>query len=180
MLPCALHSASYAVSLAAHLCHLLHSAFFILHFTFYISAFCLLSCLCLGDVDELPDGMKLKWVELPKTAVHRGQLPQSLRYQSTLENPDVNPMTGAGRSAADVQAELQRLKERTRALRDTAIFQADFLFVQLQGESVQLHRVVHGLCLHDATSDDLSFTTLEYVHHPQESSTYCGQYCVHS
>tara|TARA_B110000046_G_C12696473_1_gene274766 strand:- start:111 stop:563 length:453 start_codon:yes stop_codon:yes gene_type:complete len=49
-----------------------------------------------------------------------------------------------------------------------AIFQADFLFVELPGHSLALHRVVNGLFIADATSPDISFTTTEYVHLPQQ------------
>lgn len=34
---------------------------------------------------------------------------------------------------------------------------------------VELHRVAHGLCLGDALAPDISFTTAELMHHPQEN-----------
>lgn len=33
---------------------------------------------------------------------------------------------------------------------------------------MQLHRVAHGMCIDDALERELSFTTSEYMHTPQE------------
>ena len=87
-----------------------------------------------------------------------------------MENPGVNPTTGPGRSQQQVARELRnyRLQNRDAEGALPAVFQADFLFVQLQGSSrVQLHRVVHGACIDEAHSPDIQFTTCEYEHLPQ-------------
>ena len=91
-----------------------------------------------------------------------------------MENPSVNPVYGGnGRTEAQRRQELELFKNTTRASAgngvDPAIFQGDYLFVQLAPNSpVQLHRVAHGACIADATAPDILITTLEYVHTPQE------------
>ena len=130
-----------------------------------------------GDTSQLSEAAKLKWSELPSrehrvATIHGMPAPPS---KSDLENPEVNPITGHGRTAADVQREHGGHKLYLRELhRDSqlpAIFQADFLLVQLPGRDVALHRVVGGLFLDDAVASDLSFTTAEYMHTPQEGFT---------
>ena len=88
-----------------------------------------------GDVSKLPDTHKLAWVDLPISSAIRGGGRETISletgaFSSVLENPDVNPVTGHGRSAADVQRELQAHQSSVREQAKTAIFQADYLFVQ--------------------------------------------------
>ena len=94
-----------------------------------------------GDVSKLPASQKLVWMDLPRDAASRGAHADTeqlaLGYSQTTENPVINPVTGHGRTAADVERELRFHKARARAVSDTAIFQADFLFVKLDG---------HGKC----------------------------------
>ena len=91
-----------------------------------------------------------------------------------MENPPVNPFHGgAGRTHAQRQKELLAYKNATRAgvssLGCPALFQSDYLFVQLAPNSpVQLHRVCHGAIISEATAPEILFTTLEYKHTPQE------------
>lgn len=92
---------------------------------------------------------------------------------NTLENPPVNPIVGPGRSSNTVRHEREAYQEHVRAQAGAsggmeAIFQADFIFVQLPNKPVQLHRVAHGLFIQDALEAELSFTTAEYTHIPQE------------
>ena len=54
---------------------------------------------------------------------------------------------------------------------EPAIFQADFLFVKLGG-SVTLVRVAHGLYLYDAQNPDITFSALQYEHHPNPCAAY--------
>ena len=85
-----------------------------------------------------------------------------------MENPAVNPITGPGRTTADVARELRAYKHDVRANALNAVFQADFLFVErLPGLTLALHRVVHNACIRDAAMADISFTTVEYEHHAQ-------------
>ena len=46
---------------------------------------------------------------------------------NVLENPMVNPVTGRGRTAADVAYEREIVKARLRCLDTQAVFQADYL-----------------------------------------------------
>lgn len=90
-----------------------------------------------------------------------------------LENPPINPITGHGRTAADVQRDRERYEHEVREEADItggdpAIFQADFIFVKLPHKGVQLHRVANGLYIDDAVLHDISFTTAEYTHTPQD------------
>ena len=126
-----------------------------------------------GDVEQLSPDMKLKWLDLPRCTQLRGGdgLGEVCGGAHDLENPEINPVTGLGRTAGDVQREVSAFREKERLLSERAVFQADFLFVQLPNSSVQLHRVAHGLCLWDSTSDDIAFTSVEYKHLPQEGFT---------
>ena len=47
------------------------------------------------------------------------------------------------------------------------MFQADFMFVQKPNCPVELHRVVHNICIADAVSEHISVTTVAYAHEPQ-------------
>ena len=91
-----------------------------------------------GDVSQLPAAQKLVWIDLPRDAASRGVPADAEQFTSgntrTTENPPINPVTGKGRTAADVERELRLYKTNVRAIADTAIFQADFLFVKLEGE----------------------------------------------
>ena len=60
-----------------------------------------------GDVEQLPPGLKLPWVELlPQRPLRGPELGTPHYLPGSSENPDVNPVTGPGRTAADVHAEL--------------------------------------------------------------------------
>ena len=126
-----------------------------------------------GNTDLLPPELKLTWVDLPRrsnVAAAAGDAHGGGGVTGNLENPDVNPITGNGRTAADVQHDLERHRANVRANATVdvpAIFQADYLFLQLPGCDLALHRVVHGLIIDDATCPDLAFTSTEYVHVPQ-------------
>ena len=90
-------------------------------------------------------------------------------HSNVLENPVVNPVTGKGRTAADVAYELNMHRAHMRTVDKTAIFQADFIFTNIGG-SVQLCRVANGLCIVDAVAANIKFTAVELEHHPQAGS----------
>lgn len=130
-----------------------------------------------GDTNLLPNARKLTWIDLPRRAV---AMPAgagagtsgdtNLGVTGMLENPPVNPITGPGRTTADVQQDTERYRNSVRAdapAECPAVFQADYVFVQLSGRPLALHRVVHGLLIVDATDPNLTFTSAEYVHTPQ-------------
>lgn len=139
-----------------------------------------------GDTTQLPDEQKLKWTALPKRRSAATQQGSGVDLvggssgscrSSALENPPINPITGPGRSFADVNRELSSHRDfmRRQSVRsavngaqpcDFPVFQSDFLLIRRQSELV-LHRVAHGLMIDDATHLELSFTTIEYEHTPQ-------------
>tara|TARA_B110001452_G_scaffold119226_1_gene98931 strand:- start:231 stop:2348 length:2118 start_codon:yes stop_codon:yes gene_type:complete len=121
-----------------------------------------------GDVEQLAPSQQLRWVELPRRSEQRSSSrPGISGASSTLENPEVNPVTGYGRTAADVNKELQAYKAAVRATAPNAVFNADYLFVQRPNCSLSLQRVVHNACIEDATAPNISVTTVVYDHHPQ-------------
>eukprot|EP00965_Chrysotila_dentata_P118438 3915751-Pleurochrysis_carterae.AAC.1 len=77
-----------------------------------------------GDVNALPESMKLRWFELPKFTESSRQHARRAAMSSSaadvagislsLENPIVNPITGPGRSSADVQREMRAHREMER------------------------------------------------------------------
>lgn len=84
-----------------------------------------------------------------------------------IENPPVNPITGAHRSAKDVQVELrQHYAEVRRSSTIPPIFLADYLFFSVRGKGITLGRVTHtphGGALRRADVVDIT----EYEHTPQ-------------
>ena len=46
---------------------------------------------------------------------------------------------------------------------DIAVYQADYLFIQPPGQSMQLHRVCSGLFIEDGTAPIITFQSLEYM-----------------
>ena len=124
-----------------------------------------------GDPEQLPAEQKLRWMDLPKAFNIRGPenevTARGFMAGSRIENPEVNPVVGPGRTAAEVQAEVLTYKARTRAMSTLALFQADFLFVKYNTDVV-LCRVAHGACLFLALEEDISITCLAYEHHEQQ------------
>ena len=123
-----------------------------------------------GDPEQLPADKKLRWMELPKAFNIRGPendvAARGFLAGSRIENPEVNPVVGPGRTAAQIQAEVATYKARMRAMSNVALFQADFLFVKYNTE-VLLCRVAHGACLFLALEEDIAITCLAYEHHAQ-------------
>lgn len=122
-----------------------------------------------GDTTQLPPPLQLRWADLPRYSPVRGgfALPT---VTDVMENPPINPVTGLGRTSADVARELVAYQVRTRANASPqlpAVFQADFLFLHPPSGELCLHRVVHGACIQAATASDVAFTTTEYCHVPQ-------------
>lgn len=60
------------------------------------------------------------------------------------------------------------IREQEQAQGYSAVFQADFLLLKVPNKGVQLHRVACGVWIIDALHPDVSFTTAEYDHTPQE------------
>ena len=121
-----------------------------------------------GDVEQLSPSQQLRWVELPRRVEQRSSSRPSVSgASSALENPEINPVTGHGRTAADVKRELQAYKAAVRATAPNAVFNADYLFVQRPNCSLSLQRVAHHACIEDATAPNISVTTVVYDHQPQ-------------
>lgn len=125
------------------------------------------------DTDALDPHLKPKWGELPKCASRAAIINDDSILggaSSQLENPPINPVTGFGRTTEEVQRETEAYRVVTRvANRESeypAVFQADYLFVQLPGKPLILARVVHGCSLEEATSPELTFSVGEYGHTP--------------
>ena len=122
-----------------------------------------------GDTNSLPEHMKPLWVDLPRCTAESNAASTAAAAASEgvtggLENPTVNPITGPGRSSADVQRELMRHKQGIRSSCPDALFQGDYLFAQLPGKSLELYRVVHNLLIDDATCRDISVCLGAYTH----------------
>eukprot|EP00965_Chrysotila_dentata_P137130 4535682-Pleurochrysis_carterae.AAC.1 len=116
--------------------------------------------------------MKLRWEELPRCQSIRQQAynNSSRGVSSLLEYSPVNPVVGPGRTAADVQRELHAHQNTVRASQPEgtpAVYQTDFLFVQLTRHDLQLHRVCNNSVHADALDPDIRFSTTEYVDTPQ-------------
>ena len=125
-----------------------------------------------GDTNLLREDLKPKWAELPKVATRNLRRSEGIGpVSSELENPTVNPVTGFGRSSADVQRELaghQGYIRRTTAGSGTQpIFQSDYLVVTLQPNPIQLVRVVNNCIMDEALSLHIEFTVVAYEHTPQ-------------
>ena len=121
-----------------------------------------------GDASQLADGQKLVWVDLPRR--NQNATPATAQglhgTSSSVENPPINPMTGPGRSNADVQRELAALHRHVRIHAPHAIFQGDYLFTRISGR-LELSRVANSCFLDQAEADNLTFTTTTYEHHEQ-------------
>eukprot|EP00965_Chrysotila_dentata_P116919 3864398-Pleurochrysis_carterae.AAC.1 len=131
-----------------------------------------------GDTNQLPPHMKLEWQELPRSLAVGSSAPPRVKTDgytgilSSLQNPPVNPIVGPGRTAAQVQRELKAYQSRVRIAAAgapyPAVFQADYLFLQLPGREIELHRVANSMVIDDAVEPKLSFSTTEYAHIAEE------------
>lgn len=86
-----------------------------------------------------------------------------------IENPPVNPITGAHRTATDVRAELREHHAQIRrsSTGTQPIFLSDYLFFTVPGKGVRLGRVTaapHGGALRAGDVVDI----VEYEHIPQD------------
>ena len=134
------------------------------------------------DASQIDTALQLSWRELPRPTFENGAYGGRPENQTApgrrragpldgvsdaLENPPVNPLTGRGRTSADVARDTQAWQAYVRAQSGLpAIFQGDYLFVQPPGQTLQLHRVASGAFIEDATSHDITFQTSEYEQIP--------------
>ena len=122
--------------------------------------------------DQLPPEKLLSTPSLPaRSWVTRAAARAPSRSPSAnLENPVINPTHGYGRSAGEVAREARAFREAARANATgvTPIFKGDYLFVQLPGSSAALHQVCNGALLERATHEEMSFSTVEFTHSPQQ------------
>lgn len=128
-----------------------------------------------GDPNHLAPELKPKWGVLPICAARTpftGRATSLDAVSSHMENPPINPITGLGRTAAEVQREVAAyravLRQRESSSENPAVFQGDYLFVQLAGKSLMLARVAHGCSMEEATSPEITFAVGEYNHEPQD------------
>lgn len=127
------------------------------------------------DVNAIDLTLRPKWGELPKFIPVQELAARAScldGVSSMLENPPINPITGPGRTATEVQRELRGYQAWLRKTWDPSqgnfpVFQRDYLFIQLPSTPLFLARVTHDCCLDDATSPTLKFSVSEYVHVPQ-------------
>ena len=126
------------------------------------------------NADAIPEEHKLVWRDLPRRRFanrdgrrpgDRARAELGVGITDALENPPINPITGIGRTAAQVAADTKAYHDYVRATPFSfePIFQADYIFVLAAGHSLQLHRVASGLFIEDATAEDISFQTVEYL-----------------
>lgn len=129
----------------------------------------------------VPEDQRPKWKELPKRFnlancnVIGSTLQRAYGGSSALENPPINPVTGFGRTSAEVHREMRAyraaLRRKHAADEYAPVFQGDYLFVQLPSKPVCLARVVHDCCIDDALSPTITFKVSEYTHTPQAGVT---------
>lgn len=86
-----------------------------------------------------------------------------------IENPPVNPITGAHRSGDTVRVELQAYQAQLRlASPDTPpIFESEYIFFTVRGKGIKLGRIMkapHGGALHP--EDTFDVTEYEHIPHP--------------
>ena len=123
------------------------------------------------DASGIPAEQQLQWHPLPsRVFANRDRVRVALPDEfdgvtDALENPPINPITGNGRTTAEVNHDRVAYQAYVRAAPTDhePVFQADYLFVQAPGHSIQLHRVVSGLFIENATAPGICFQTLEYV-----------------
>ena len=137
------------------------------------------------DPSNIDPSLRLQWRDLKSHAWERGDstfrraakaADANRQISPALENPPVNPITGLGRTAADVTRETLQYQAYVRGQLggDRAVFQADYLLVQLPGEALQLHRVASGLFIEDAMAENVAFQTLEYKQVPNKQKCHRG------
>ena len=127
------------------------------------------------DTSEIPPELHLKWPTLksrrttptdggpPTMDLHRPDAVQGVT--GALENPPVNPLTGLGRTPAQVKKELRAYQNWVRSTRQPfpALFQADYILALAPGHTLRLHRVASGLFIENATAEEICFQTVEYT-----------------
>ena len=135
------------------------------------------------DASQIDLALRLQWRELPRrrsqdgaggtrpetqNATERRRAAPLDGVSPALENPPVNPLTGRGRTNADVARDTLAWHRyvRNQSGELDAVFQGDYLFVHPPNQTLQLHRVASGAFIEDATSPDISFQTSEYVQTP--------------
>lgn len=132
------------------------------------------------DVSQIDESLRLRWRALPKcSSLIHGTRPENAAHarqrggpldgvSPALENPPINPLTGPGRTAADVarDANAWRAHVRQQSHELKPVFQGDYLFVLPPNQTLQLHRVASGAFIEDALSPDIHFQTSEYQQTP--------------
>ena len=130
-----------------------------------------------ADVTQIPKEQQLVWGWLPKRAWEFEQpraaaaaLEKGHRAVSgALENPPVDPLTGAGRTSAMVERDVAAYRACVRAQLGSAVppvFQADYLLLQPPSGVLGLHRVSNGIFLEDALNPHIHFSAAEYAPPP--------------
>jgi len=97
-----------------------------------------------------------------------------------LENPPINPLTGPGRTTADVarDATAWRAYVRKQSHELEPVFQGDYLFVLPPNQTLQLHRVASGAFIEDALSPHIHFQTSEYQQTPTQLGGFWGEFSM--
>ena len=136
-----------------------------------------------GDVDGIAAHLKLQWAELPAQAAiaPADETAGALRVHSNdTAIPPVDPVTGPGRTATQVQAERSYYQRCVRARQGStsAVFQSDFIFLKgpRADSPVTLCRVAHGLCIGDALAENISFTAAEYEQYGWDRPGFFGYF----
>jgi len=132
------------------------------------------------DVSQIDEPLRLRWRALPKCrSLDGGTRPENVArarqrggpldgVSPALENPPINPLTGQGRTNADVARETNawRAYVRQQAHELEPVYQSDYLFVLPPNQTLQLHRVASGAFVEDALSPSIHFQTSEYRQTP--------------
>ena len=125
------------------------------------------------DPNNLASELKPIWGELPKCT----ETPEIRTHildgvGTSLENPPINPVTGPGRTNAEVRRETIAYRSFIRRMSGggatvVPVFQGDYVFVQLPSKPIFLSRIVNSCNIDDAISETIMFTIGEYSHDVQ-------------
>ena len=122
--------------------------------------------------ENLRDELKPKWRWLNKRCTAAAPVETDLGgASSALENPPVNPLTYAGRTATEVAREVHGHRQYTRRTNPNPatppVYLGDSLFVQLPSKPLFFARITGNAYIDEACNERITVQVGEYTHDPQ-------------